>query len=192
VNVTLCPGASFQPVTGIGCCAFGFVAAQIVWLYALTMVIRWSPAGAVVCCGASAGFVGVPARDFDALGEADGDGEAEADVEALALAVADPDAFATAPAETELVADDVATDPAALRVPPGDPKVSQSTVSSATVSASPAVTPLRRVHRNPRGLRLLCSMSLSHAPKNVSVKAPSTQETGAARADYEKRAATLI
>jgi hypothetical protein len=155
-------------------------------------VIRWSPAGAVVCCGASAGFVGVPARDFDALGEADGDGEAEADVEALALAVADPDAFATAPAETELVADDVATDPAALRVPPGDPKVSQSTVSSATVSASPAVTPLRRVHRNPRGLRLLCSMSLSHAPKNVSVKAPSTQETGAARADYEKRAATLI
>jgi hypothetical protein len=131
----------------------------------------------------------VAARDFDAVGEADADGDGEADAEALApvLAVADPEAFAALLADSALVADDVATDPAALRVPPGDPTVSQSTVSSATVSASPAVTPLRRVHRNARGLRLLCSMSLSHAPKNVSVKAPSTQETGAARGDYEKR-----
>ena len=69
-------------MTGIGCWAFGLVAAQIVWLSALTMVIRWEPAeSATVVPEVPAVVVadaGVGVGEAVLLAVRDGEGEGDA------------------------------------------------------------------------------------------------------------------
>src|SRR6266700_2992552 len=120
VNVTLWPGASFQPVTGIGCWALGLVAAQIVSVSALTIVITCELAewAMVVVVAADVAGAGVAVVDAVRVGEGVGDA-----VVRLGLGAAVVAAIADAVVAAWLDAVDPS---AALRVPSGPTVVSQA------------------------------------------------------------------
>lgn len=194
VKLTLCPGASFHPVTGIGCWALGFVAAQIVSVQSLTMVIRCEPeetAGVVAGAGEAVGVVGVEVVDDVVLvGVGVGEGLVLVRVAPTVIVASGLEAGVRSLVVLDV---DTAVEPSAvLWAANGPAVVSQSAADTAATTAITEARAARGTLRARGALRLLRSMLPGPSPSRAACGVRSPLETLATVPGLRKIAASAV